>query len=93
MGVKIKLQSCFALPDTDAEVMVLPAGVTTLLDLLKYIGRQIDFRFMDPESGKLEMDLELILNEKAIWFYPGGLDTVLQTDDIVEIYLLPLGGG
>jgi hypothetical protein len=67
--------------------------VKTVGDLLGNIGGQIEYSFINPESGQLEEDLEIIVNKKEIWFYPDALNTPLQDGDVVEIYLLPLGGG
>ena len=89
MGTKIKLQSCFAL----SEMMILPEGVETISHLLRHIGGMIDFSFMDPESGDLEEDFEVIINGKEIWFYPTTLNTPLNEGDLVELYMVPLGGG
>lgn len=93
METTISLKTCFALPETSTEKMPLPEGVKTVGDLISYIGGQIEYSFMDPESGQLEEDLEIIVNKKEIWFYPAALNTPLQDGDVVEIYLLPLGGG
>ena len=93
MGMKINLQTCFALSGSDSEVMTIPEGVKTVSDFLGYIGREIDFNFINPETGHLEGELEIILNGKEIWFHPKGLDTLLQDGYRLEIYLLPIGGG
>jgi hypothetical protein len=93
METKISLKTCFALPGSDSERMPLPEGVGTVGDLINYMGGQIEYSFINPESGQLEEDLEIILNKKEIWFYPEALNTPLQDSDVVEIYLLPLGGG
>jgi hypothetical protein len=93
VGTRITLQTCFAIPGSGSEKMPLPEGVETVGDLIKYIGAQIEFSFINPESGQLEEDLEIIVNKKEIWFYPTALNTPLQDGDVVEIYLLPLGGG
>ena len=93
METRISLKTCFALPDSGSERMPLPEGVETVGDLINYIGVQIEYSFIDPESGQLEEDLEIIVNKKEIWFYPEALNTPLQDSDVVEIYLLPLGGG
>jgi molybdopterin converting factor small subunit len=93
MGTRISLKTCFALPDSASEGMPLPEGVETVGDLINHIGGQIEYSFMDPESGHLEEDLEIIVNKKEIWFYPDALNTPLQDGDVVEVYLLPLGGG
>lgn len=93
METRISLKTCFALPGSGSEMMSLPESVNTVGDLLGYIGGQIEFSFIHPESGQLEEDLEIIVNKKEIWFYPDALNTPLQDGDVVEIYLLPLGGG
>ena len=93
METRISLKTCFAVPESTSEGMPLPEGVETVGDLINYIGGQIEYSFMDPESGQLEEDLEIIVNKKEIWFYPAALDTPLQDGDMIEIYLLPLGGG
>lgn len=71
----------------------LPEGVETVRDLLEDMGSQIGFNFIDLKTGELEEDLEIIINGKEVWFYPSALATNLNDGDIVEIYLLPLGGG
>lgn len=93
MGIGIKLQTCFALPDSGLEITDLPEEVEKVRDLLRYVGKQIGFEFIDASTGELEEDLEIIINNKEVWFYPTKLDTVLKDGDTVEIYLLPLGGG
>ena len=93
MGKKIVLHTSFALSGSGADTTLLPEGVETVSDLLGHMGKQINFTFLDLETGNLEEDLEIILNEKEIWFYPTALNTPLKDGDKVEVYLLPLGGG
>ena len=92
-GKIIKLQTCFALAGQDSDDLALPGDVKTMLDLLAHIGGEIDYNFLDPKTNRIEDDLEIILNQKEIWFYPKALDTELKDGDIVEVYLFPLGGG
>ena len=92
-GRSIRLKSCFAIPGSDSDIFPLPENIKTMGDILGYIGGKIDFSFTDPESGGIEDDLEIIVNNKEIWFYPDALKTEIQDGDTVEIYLLPLGGG
>lgn len=75
--------------------MFLPDGVLTVMDLIAHMGRQMKLNFIDPDSGRLELeqDLEIILNGKEIWFYPGALNTPMKDGDKVEIYMLSMGGG
>jgi hypothetical protein len=93
MGKMINLKTCFALPGSGSGMLALPEGVETVRDLLGDMGGQIGFNFIDLKTGELEEDLEIIINGKEVWFYPSALDINLNDGDIVEIYLLPLGGG
>jgi len=72
---------------------MLPSGVVTLRELLAYVGKKINFAFMDARSGELETDLEILMNGRDFRFSDKGLETALKEDDFVEVYLLPLGGG
>ncbi|MBN1849596.1 MAG: MoaD/ThiS family protein [Deltaproteobacteria bacterium] len=89
----IKIKSCFAISGQNSEDLVLPEKVKTVRDLLAFIGEKIDYSFLDPQNDGIEDDLEIILNQKEIWFYSEALKTELRDGDMVEIYLLPLGGG
>ena len=60
---------------------------------LLLLGKEARFDFVDARSGDLEKDLEIQVNGKEVWFYPSGLDRPLEEGDVVEIYLMPLGGG
>ena len=93
MGKIIKLRTCFALPGHSSDDLDIPEGVKTILDLITHMGGEINYNFLDPKTGRIEDDLEIILNQKEIWFHPEALNTQLEDGDIVEIYLLPLGGG
>ena len=71
----------------------MPPFAHTIGALLRHIGQQIDFPLISSDLTNLRPDVEVIINGKEIWFYPTGLDTPLGSDDLVEIYLVPLGGG
>ena len=73
--------------------MELPEEVETLRELLSYIGNKMDYSFIDSETGGVEEDLDILINNKEVWFYPAALEMRLVDGDLVEIYLLPLGGG
>jgi len=73
--------------------MVLPESVTTMTDLLRHIGVEIDFVMLDAFTGDLRPDIEVSLNGKEIWFHPAGLKAPLRQGDAVDIALIPLGGG
>lgn len=91
--VQIHLKTTIVIPGLEADPTVLPEGIGTLQDLLIDIGKRIHFDFIKPASGDLKDNLEIILNGKEIWFYAAGLDTPLNNEDTVEIYMVPLGGG
>lgn len=93
MGKTITLRTCFALDGSDSGEMSVPSGVETIKELLLYIGKESGFDFIDTKSGVLENDLEIIVNGKEIWFYASALERPLLDGDVIEIYLLPLGGG
>jgi len=57
------------------------------------MGIKMDYGFIDPKTGSLEEDIEIIVNNTEVWFYPTALNATLKDGDTIEIYLLPLGGG
>ncbi|MBW2031327.1 MAG: MoaD/ThiS family protein [Deltaproteobacteria bacterium] len=93
MRPRISLTTNFACPGTEGEGFDLPPGVNTVRDLLKHVGEKVDFAFINPDTKEIEVDLEIAINDKAIWFFPKGLDTPLSDGDSVDISLIPLGGG
>ena len=64
MAATIKLDTNFAFGGSGFDGFSLPAGVTTIGDLLRHIGKEVDFPFIDPGSGELEIDLEISINGK-----------------------------
>jgi hypothetical protein len=62
-------------------------------DLLHHLGEEIDFLFMDGQTGKLRPDIEVLVNGKELGFYPEGLKHAICDGDSIEITLIPLGGG
>jgi hypothetical protein len=93
MAKMIKLTTNFLFREEGLGDFQLPLVVHTISDLLRHIGQKVDFSFTDIDSISLRPDVEVIINGKEIWFYPMGLNTPLGSDDSVEIYLVPLGGG
>ena len=93
MPITIKLDTNFAFRSAGPEGFSLPSGVATIADLLRHIGGETNFPFIDPVSGELEIDLEITINGKDLWFYPSGLNTPLKEGDRVDISMIPLGGG
>jgi hypothetical protein len=93
MGVKIALISNFSLGVSDPENFVLPPGITTIGDLLRHVGEQMNFPFIAADADDLRRDVEVNINGKDVWFYPDTLKTALKAGDSVEVNLVPLGGG
>ena len=93
MGVKIALISNFSLGISDSENFLLPPDVTTIGDLLRHVGKQMNFPFITANADDLRRDIEVSINGKEVWFYPNALNTRLRDGDSVEVNLVPLGGG
>ncbi|UCB48700.1 MAG: MoaD/ThiS family protein [Deltaproteobacteria bacterium] len=93
MGVKIALISNFSLGISDSENFLLPPNITTIGDLLRHVGEQMNFPFIAADAHDLRRDIEVSINGKDVWFYPDTLKTPLNDGDSVEVNLVPLGGG
>jgi hypothetical protein len=93
MGITIELKTCFAVSRSESAKREVPEGVRTIREFLFFLGKEARFDFVDERSGQLEKDLEILVNGKEVWFYPGGLNRPLEDGDVVEVYLIPLGGG
>jgi len=93
MPIKIQLNKNIPFRGSGSREFTLPSTITTIGDLLEHIGKQIDFAFIDTNSGELKIELEILVNGKDVWFYPTGLNTPLKDGNLLEIYLIPLGGG
>ena len=91
--MRITLNTNFIVLNSESQEINLPSTIMTVRDLIGYAGRQINFQFFKNDSGKLETDLEIVVNGKEVWFYPEKLDTRLNDGDSVVLYLMPLGGG
>ena len=93
MGVKIALISNFSLGVSDPENFLLPPDITTIADLLRHVGEQMNFPFIAASADDLRRDIEVSINGKDVWFYPDTLNTRLKDGDSIEVNLVPLGGG
>lgn len=93
MTVRIHLHTNFSYGNAEDDVFELPNAVQTVADLLRYMGEEIRFAFLDTHTGDLRPDIEVTLNNKDIWFYPNGLQHVFIDEDTLAITLIPLGGG
>ena len=91
--MKVNLKTNFSFSTGKAGNMELPPLVATIGDLLGYIGTRIDFTLVDAGHETLRPDVEVLINCKDVSFYPDGLQTVLKDGDMVDVALMPLGGG
>lgn len=93
MPTTISMKSNVSLSRAHGPKMVLPASVRSMEDLLRHIGEEIGFTFLDAATSKLRPDIEILMNGKEIGFYPEGLNRPIRDRDSIEITLIPLGGG
>ncbi|HJP21057.1 MAG TPA: hypothetical protein QF861_05785 [Alphaproteobacteria bacterium] len=87
----IRLNTCLVIPGHGGRDFELPPDTETIADLLRTIGRQIDFDLL--EGAELADQVEVLVNGKGGLFCAQGLATPLAPDDDVEIHFIPLGGG
>jgi hypothetical protein len=93
MPTTIGMKSNLSLQRSREPQMVLPSSIRSMEDLLYHLGKVIDFVFLDRATGKLRPDIEVIVNDKEIWFYPEGLQKIIHDGDSIEVTLIPMGGG
>lgn len=93
MSTHINLITNFDFPEIKDGKTTLPSNVTTIGELLIYIGRIIGFPLVDSEGRDIQPYIEIVVNSKDISFLPRGLDTELRDGDSVAVQFLPLGGG
>jgi hypothetical protein len=93
MPITITMRSNLSLQRSREPQMVLPSSVRSVNDLLRYLGEKSDFVFLDAATGKLRPDIEVIVNGKEIWFYSEGFQKLIHDGDLIEVTLIPLGGG
>jgi hypothetical protein len=93
MGKKILLKTNFSLPSRSSGEMELPPSLNTIAELLRHIGKEIGFVFIDAEGLTLRRDVEVLINGKDISFLPSGLKTILKEGDSLDVALMTLGGG
>ena len=93
MSVIINLNTNFAFNVQGSGDFPLPPDVKTITDLLQHMSKEIEFDLIDPDTGELDIDLEITINGKDLWFFPTGIKTPLKHGDSVIVSLIPLGGG
>ena len=93
MPTTVTMKTNVSLSRPQGPDLVLPCSVKTMEDLLRHVGEQVDFLFIDAQTGKLRPDIDILVNGKEIWFYPEGLKKPISHRDSIEITLIPLGGG
>jgi hypothetical protein len=93
MTKKIQLKTNFSLHSRLPGAFELPPSVNTIAELLRQIGKEADFVFIDARGLMPRRDVEVVINGRDISFLPSGLSTILSDGDSVDITLMPLGGG
>ena len=93
MGKKIQLKTNFSLRSRSSGEMELPPSLNTIAELLRHIGKEIGFVFIDAQGLTLRRDVEVLINGKDISFLPTGLKTILKEGDSLDVALMTLGGG
>jgi hypothetical protein len=89
----ITMKSNVSLRRPKGPEMELPDSVRNVEELLRHLGQDIDFLFLDSRTGELRPDIDILVNRKEIGFYPEGLKRPIRDGDSIEITLIPLGGG
>jgi len=90
---KIQLKTNFSLSSRRTGQMELPPSINTIADLLRHLGKEIGFVFIDAQGLTLRRDVEVLINGRDVSFLPSGLKTGLKQDDSVDVALMTLGGG
>jgi hypothetical protein len=93
MEKKIQLKTNFSLRSRSTGEMEMPPSLNTMADLLRHLGKEVGFVFIDAEGLTLRKDVEVLINGKDISFLPSGLKTTLKQGDTVDVALMTLGGG
>ena len=81
MTAQIHLRTNFSYKSLEDDLFELPPTVHTVAGLLKHMGDEIQFAFLDAHTGHLRPDIEVTLNNKDIWFYPKGLQHAFIDND------------
>jgi len=89
--MRIKVKANFRIEGID-EDRVEMKGRSTLGEALVDLAGKSEFPFILPD-GKIDPEVEVLLNGLEYPFLPKRLDTELKENDEVEVMLLALGGG
>ena len=91
--VTISLITNLSVTSGQDDHFVLPEGVMTVKDLLEFIGEKIEFDLLKTGGNDIDEDVELIVNGRNVFASSERFQKPLGEGDIVEIYMLTLGGG
>ena len=89
--MRIKVKANFRIEGIDEERVEMK-GRSTLGEALVDLAGKSEFPFILPD-GKIDPEVEVLLNGLEYPFLPKRLDTELNENDEVEVMLLALGGG
>jgi hypothetical protein len=91
VGMKINVKANFRIEGVERDHVEMKGSLTLGGVLIDLAGRS-EFPFILPD-GKIDPEVEVLLNGLEYPFLPKKLDTDLKDGDEVEIMLLALGGG
>ncbi len=89
--MRIGVKSNFELNQTDFETQSATLG--DLLDELSEKSEPLKTEFFDCERREIYPDCEVVVNGQEFGALADGLNTKLEDDDTVEIYLIIMAGG
>ena len=89
--MKVHIKANFGIAGIEGDHMDI-RGRSTLGELLSDLAKGSEFPFILPD-GKLDPEVEVLLNGLEYPFLPKRLETELKEDDQVEIMMLSIGGG
>ncbi len=89
--MKVNIKANFSIAGMDNDHIEIK-GHTTLGDVLSQLAKRAEFPFILPD-GKIDPEVEVLLNGLEYPFLPKRLDTKLEEGDKVEIMMLAIGGG
>jgi len=91
--ITISLRTAVIIPSMERDEVMLQEDVCSVRDLLHFIGSKVNFDIIDPISGDLCDDFEIVINGQEVLFLHNGLDTNLNNGDAVIMNIIGLGGG
>ena len=89
----IKLSTNFSFRGGRSGEFPLPPQTRTIGELLRQMGDEAGFHFLDARTDRLRPDIEVTINGKDVSFFEDPMETPLREGDQVDVSLMTLGGG